>query len=361
VQATIEQLAALVEGTVHGDGKRCIRAARPLRVAGPGDISFVENERHLRDLKTCPAHALVLPPGLARKREQLETASQEPPTIIEVEEPLSAFIVIACRLHARPEVPPQGIAAQAVVHPSVQIGPDPTILPFAVVGEGTIIGARCRIHPHVVIGRDCQLGDDVVLHPGVVLYDGTILGNRIIVHANTVLGADGYSYRFQEGKHVKVPQLGWVEIGDDVEIGALSAADRGTFQGTTVGAGTKIDNFVQVGHNGTIGQHNLLASQVGLAGSVSTGNYVVLGGQVGVADHLHLGDGAVAGAKSGLIRDVPPGGQVFGYPAEPATEMKRMMASLRRLPQLVRDFRALQQRLQEEEGGPQEPPADVAA
>ena len=150
------------------------------------------------------------------------------------------------------------------------------------VGEGSVLGARCRLHSGVVVGRNCRLGDDVVLHPHVVLYDGTILGNRVIVHANAVLGADGFGYRFQGGRHVKMPQFGSVEIGDDVEIGAGTTIDRGTFQATRIGAGTKIDNLVQIGHNCQIGKHNLFVSQVGIAGSCSTGDYVVMAGQVGV-------------------------------------------------------------------------------
>jgi UDP-3-O-[3-hydroxymyristoyl] glucosamine N-acyltransferase len=341
VQATIEQLAGLVGGKVHGDGRRTVRAARPLSEAGPADVSFVEDERHLRHVASCQAAALVVPPALVGQVGQGPT----PPALIEAEEPFAAFVTIATHLHARPETPPQGIDPRAAVHPSARVGPDPSILAFAVVGEGTTIGARCRIHPHVVIGRDCRLGDDVTLHAGVVLYDGTVLGNRVTAHAHAVLGADGFSYRFHKGRHVKVPQLGWVEVGDDVEIGAGSGVDRGTFGATRVGPGTKIDNLVQVGHNCQVGAHNLFASQVGIAGSCKTGNYVMLGGQVGIADHLTLGDGAIAGAQSGIIGDVPPGQQVFGYPAHPAGDMKRMLASLRRLPQLLRDFRALKQHL----------------
>ena len=159
----------------------------------------------------------------------------------------------------------------------------------------------------MAIGEDCKLGDDVVLHPHAVLYDGTVLGNRVIVHANAVLGADGFGYRTQNGRHVKVPQLGSVELGADVEIGACTTIDRGTFQATRIGEGTKIDNLVQIGHNCQIGKHNLLVSQVGIAGSTSTGNYVVMAGQVGVVDHLHIGDGAIIGAQSGVNRNVPAG------------------------------------------------------
>src|SRR5262249_26174678 len=147
-------------------------------------------------------------------------------------------------------------------------------------------------------------GDDVTLHPHVVLYEGTTLGHRVVVHANSVLGADGFGYRFHEGRHVKVPQLGAVAVGDDVEIGACTTIDRGTFQVTRIGAGTKIDNLVMIAHNCQIGEHNMLVGQVGIAGSCITGDYVVMAGQVGIADHVHIHDRAVVGAGSGVNRDI---------------------------------------------------------
>jgi UDP-3-O-[3-hydroxymyristoyl] glucosamine N-acyltransferase len=185
----------------------------------------------------------------------------------------------------------------------------------------------------------------VTLYPGAVLYDGTVLGDRVVVHAHAVLGADGFGYRFQDGRHVKVPQLGHVEVGDDVEIGAGTTIDRGTFQATRIGAGTKIDNLVQIGHNCRIGRHNVLVSQVGIAGSCTSGDYVVLAGQVGVADHIHLGDRAVIGARAGVTKDVPAGQRMLGAPATPEREQKRIMMTLEKLPELRRDLRRVMQHL----------------
>src|SRR5262249_54181609 len=177
-------------------------------------------------------------------------------------------------------------------------------------------------------------GAGVTLSPNAVLYDGTILGNRVIVHANAVLGADGFGYRLQGGRHVKVPQLGHVEIGDDVEIGACTTIDRGTFQATRVGEGTKVDNLVQVGHNCAIGRHNLFVSQMGIAGSSSTGDYVVVAGQVGIVDHVHIGDRTMIGAGSGVPGDVPSDQCVLGAPARPIREQKRILVTLDKLPDM---------------------------
>jgi UDP-3-O-[3-hydroxymyristoyl] glucosamine N-acyltransferase len=344
MQFTVTQLAELVQGRVHGE-ERTICAARPMNEAGPDDITFIESDRHLRHLKTCRALTAIVPAALAARREELVSASGTPLTLLEVSDPLTAFVAIVHHLHGQPEQPPAGIDARAAIHATAQIGPDATLHPFAAVGEGSILGARCRLHSGAVVGRNCRLGDDVVLYPHAVLYDGTILGDRVIVHANAVLGADGFGYRFQGGKHVKMPQFGTVEVGDDVEIGAGTTIDRGTFQATRIGAGTKIDNLVQIGHNCQIGKHNLFVSQVGVAGSCSTGDYVVLAGQVGIADHVHIGDQAVIGARSGVPRDVSAGERMLGAPAKPESEEKRILLSLGRLPELCRDVRQIKRQL----------------
>jgi UDP-3-O-[3-hydroxymyristoyl] glucosamine N-acyltransferase len=344
VQATVTHLAELVQGRVHGD-ERVIHAARPMNEAGPDDITFIESDRNARHLKNCRARTAIVPAALAARHGELVGAEGTPLTLIEVSDPLTAFITLVHHLHGQPERPPAGIDPRAAIHPTAQIGADATLHPFASVGEGSILGARCRLHSGAVVGRDCRLGDDVVLHPHVVLYDGTRLGNRVIVHANAVLGADGFGYRFQDGRHVKTPQFGSVEVGDDVEIGAGTTIDRGTFQATRIGAGTKIDNLVQIGHNCQIGKHNLFVSQVGVAGSCSTGDYVVLAGQVGIADHVHIGDQAVIGARSGVPRDVPAGERMLGAPARPESEEKRILLSLGRLPELCRDVRQIKQQL----------------
>jgi UDP-3-O-[3-hydroxymyristoyl] glucosamine N-acyltransferase len=345
VQVTVQQLAALVGGQVHGDGDLLIRAARPLHQAGPEDISFVENERNLRHLKTTRARAAVVTPALAARLPDFLASDAQPITSIHVPDSLFAFVTIFRHFHGKPEPQPHGIDPLASIHPTVQLGPDSSVFPYVVIGEGTTLGARCQLHSGAVVGRNCRLGDDVVLYPHAVLYDGTLVGDRVIIHAGAVLGADGFGYRLQDGRHVKVPQFGCVEIGADVEIGAGSAIDRGTFQATRIGAGTKIDNLVQVGHNVQIGQHNLLVAGVGIAGSCTTGDYVIVAGQAGLADHVQLGDRAVIGAQSGVARDVEPGERMLGSPARAEGEEKRIFLSLNHLPALYRDIRRIKKEL----------------
>ncbi len=337
---TIRQLAALVRGQVHGDSDLLVEAARPLDDAGPGDITFAEHERYLARLHASGAAAAVVPAALPTNGL----------TVIRVADPLAAFVAIARHLHGRPEPPPLGVDAQAFVDPTAELGPDVSVHPFASVGEGSVLGARCVIHCGARVGRFCTLGDDVVLHPNAVLYDDTVLGDRVIVHANAVLGADGFGYRLRDGRHAKVPQLGRVEVGDDVEVGAGTTIDRGTFGPTRVGAGTKIDNLVQIGHNCRIGRHNLIVSQVGIGGSSRTGDYVVIAGQAGIADHVALGDGTVIGAQSGVARDVAAGERVLGAPATAERDQKRIFLCLEKLPDMRRDLRHLKRHLGIEDG-----------
>lgn len=332
---TVRQLAEWLRGELLGDGDQLITAARTLADAQPGDITFVEHDRHLAAWQACRASAAIVPPGVPVNGRPL----------IRVPDPLMAFAQVVQHLRGRSDVSGSGINPTAQIHPSVKLGSGVTVGPQAIIGEGTEIADNCTLHPGVVIGRFCRIGRDVTLHPHVVLYDDSILGHRVTIHANAVIGADGFGYRIQNGRHVKVPQLGWVEIEDDVEIGACSTIDRGTFGPTRVGSGTKIDNLVQIGHNCQIGRHNVLCSQVGIAGSSTTGDYVVMAGQVGVADHLTIGDQVTIGAKSGVAGSIPSNAQVLGSPATPHKEQVRMMITLEKLPDIRKDVQRIKKHL----------------
>ena len=303
--------------------------------ARPGDITFVEHERHLAAWHACPAAAAIVSSDVPLNGRPL----------IRVGDPLMAFAEVIQQLRGRftPESPT--VDPTARVHPTAKLGVGVSVGPYSIIGERSEIGDHCTLHARTSVGRHCQLGHDVILHPHVVLYDHCRLGDRVIVHANAVIGADGFGYRMQNGRHLKVPQLGSVEIENDVEIGACSTIDRGTFGVTRVGTGTKIDNLVMIGHNCQIGKHNILCSQVGIAGSTCTGDYVVMAGQVGVADHLTIGDQVTIGAKSGVPGNIPSKSQVLGIPATPHKEQVRMMLTLEKLPEIRRDVQRIKRHL----------------
>jgi UDP-3-O-[3-hydroxymyristoyl] glucosamine N-acyltransferase len=321
-------LAQLVSGNVLGDGDVVIQAARTLQEAQTGDLTFAENTGYMPMLQKSKASAAVVSADVALPGK----------TLIQVADPLMAFVVIAQHLQGKPAKAASGIDRRAIVHATAKVGRGASIGPFVSIGENSNVGKHAWIHANVAIGNNCWLGDDVVLHPNVVLYDNCVLGDRVIIHANAVIGADGFGYRFQQDKHVKVPQLGSVVIGSDVEVGAGATIDRGTFQATTIGEGTKIDNLVQIAHNCKIGKHNAIAAQVGIAGSCTTGSHVLIGGQAGIKDHIDIGDGALIGAKSGVIHDVPPHGRMFLYPAQEEREAGRMIALWKKLPEMRKEL-----------------------
>jgi UDP-3-O-[3-hydroxymyristoyl] glucosamine N-acyltransferase len=340
VNVTVRQLAEWVRGEVLGDPDLAISNARSLNDAGPGDITFVETDKNLTAWNASKASAAVVGTSVP--------VNGRP--VIRVADPLMAFADIVKHLRGRPEEPHGLIHATADIHPTARLASGVSVGPFAVIGEGTEIGENSTVQAGVVIGRSCKLGRDTVIHPRVVLYDDCILGDRVIVHSGVILGADGFGYRVQQGRHVKIPQLGWVEIENDVEIGACSTIDRGTFGPTRIGAGTKIDNLVMVGHNCRIGKHNILCGQVGLAGSCTTGDYTVLAGQAGIADHINIGAQVVVGAKSGVLCDIPNGTTVFGYPAGPGHEQMRHTVNLKRIPEIRKDVQRIKDHLGMEDG-----------
>ncbi|MBF2053884.1 MAG: UDP-3-O-(3-hydroxymyristoyl)glucosamine N-acyltransferase [Candidatus Sericytochromatia bacterium] len=291
-----------------------------------GQLALILDARRLAQLPPDAAGVLLLSADLAE-----QTAL---PCLLAAD-PRAAFAAALDLFY--PQLPLRhSISPQACIDPNARLAEPVEIGPFAVIEAGVQIGPGTRIGPHCVLGAGSVIGPDCRLGPRVVLGPQTQMGERVIIHAGTVIGADGYGFYKAEGRHHKIPQVGRVEIADDVEIGALVAIDRATLGQTRIGEGTKIDNLVQIGHNVQIGKHCLLVAQVGIAGSTVIGDHVTLAGQTGVAGHLHVGDGVVAAGKSGITRDIPPGQRVAGYPAQPMQQEFRERAALRRLPRWLR-------------------------
>ena len=228
---------------------------------------------------------------------------------------------------------------------TAQLGPNCFVAPGVFIDDKAVIGSNCDLHPGVVVGAGCQIGDHTILHANCVLYHDVIVGNHVIIHSGAVIGADGFGYRFAQGKFEKIPQLGTVHIHDDVEIGACSTVDRGAIGPTVIGNGTKLDNLVMIAHNCEIGRHNVFASQVGIAGSSCTGDYVRLGGQAGVRDHVRLNTGCSIGAKAGVVKDIPAGETWLGIPATHEMDQKRLVVSLKRIPDMRNQLQTLEKQI----------------
>jgi UDP-3-O-[3-hydroxymyristoyl] glucosamine N-acyltransferase len=332
--AILAVLARLVDGHLLGDGAVEIVGAATLPDAGEGDITLVDKNEKAERLAATKARAVIVPFDF---RPDLLTMPA-----IQVADVHQAFAKIVSHLRPARTARRIGVSPQAIVSPTARISSDVDVHPGATIGDDVEIESGSTIHSGAHVMAGCRLAERVTLYPNVVLYENTIVGPGSVIHAGSVVGGHGFGYRFQDGRHQPGAQLGNVEIGAEVEIGACTTVDRGTYGPTRIGDGTKIDNLVMIAHNCRIGRHNIICSQVGIAGSTSTGDFVVMAGQVGVRDHVHIGDGAVLAAMAGITNDVPPGARMLGAPATPEREQKLRMASVARLPEMRKKLNELE-------------------
>jgi UDP-3-O-[3-hydroxymyristoyl] glucosamine N-acyltransferase len=333
---TAADIAAAVGGTLVGDGGAVVTGIAPLDRARERDVSFLSSSRYAPLFARSRAGVVLLPPELAESSGDVRAR-------IVVAKPHEALLSLIPRFHQPPRAVP-GIHATAVLGRGVQLGADVSIGAYAVIGDGVQLGDRVRVDPHAVVGAGVTVGADSHLYPGTTLYSGTQLGERVIIHAGVRLGSDGFGYVFRDGAHQKIPHVGRCIVQDDVEIGANSTVDRGSIDDTVIGAGTKIDNLVMVGHNVRIGRLCLLMAQVGIAGSTRIEDGCIIAGQAGLAGHLTIGKGARLGAQAGVFGDVPAGETWSGYPARPHKEALRAQAALFKLGGLLRRIERMLER-----------------
>ena len=333
---------------LKGDEKRLIRGVATLEDAQEGEVSFLSNPKYEKMLSSTRAAAVVLKP---------EVEAPEGLNLIRVDDPYAAITMLIVDLHGYRQHPPvRPDAERPHIAASACIGENAIIHPGATVAEDVVIGTNAVLYPGSYVGPRCCIGNNVLLYPNVVVYEDTIIGDRVTIHSGTVIGNDGLGYAPVEGKWVKIPQIGSVEIGDDVEIGSNCSVDRATLGKTVIGSGTKLSNLIAIGHGTRIDEDCMFVAQVGLAGSVNVGKHVTLAGQVGVVGHIRIGDNATVGAKAGVINSVPDGETVLGQPAIPIRDMKRQVAYTMRLPELnetvkrlEKEVAELRKRLQERE------------
>ncbi len=344
----LHELAKLVGGTVllpHDMSDQIFRESDPVPIHGAAAISYsqthhitlVTSDKYLEEFESSSAAAAVIGSSLAPLTKPC----------LQVPNPVESFAKIVALFRTPVSRPRIGISPEALVAPSAKISEDVSIYPGAVIMDDVEIGCGSVIFPNVTVMENCRIGSHTKIFPGAVLYENTVVGDRCLIHGGVVLGAYGFGYHSSASGHRLSPQLGNVVIESDVEIGANSTIDRGTYDSTVIGEGSKLDDAVMVGHNCRIGKHNLLCSQVGIAGSCQTGDFVVMGGQVGLADHLIIGTGAQIAAKSGLMHDVEPGQRMFGIPARPAREEMQLLASRAKLPEMRKSIRNMEKQIEE--------------
>ncbi len=332
---TLADLARDLGCRLEGDGSIEIVRVAGIEDAGPGDVTFLANPKYASKVASTRASAMIADGSV--------TAA--PCAILRTTQPYLAFAA-AVGLLTPPAAPAPGISPLASIDPTAQLGADVAIAPFVVIGARARIGARTSVRPHVAIGAGSVIGADCVIHAQVSIREDVVIGDRVVLQDAAVIGSDGFGFaRRSDGTHQKIPQVGRVVIESDVEIGAHAAIDRPAVGETRIGAGTKIDNLVQIAHGVKIGRNTLLAAQVGIAGSTVLDDDVMMAGQSGVTGHVHLGRGAKVGAKSAVTKDVAPGHHVAGVPAGDVEEWREATVLVRRLPELRKAVADLEMRL----------------
>ncbi len=330
---TLGQLAQMLQGELCGPADKLIEKPVNSSSQDATGIAFAEDEDHVKKAEESGLGAVLVAPGVTTAKPSIQVAS-----------PRSSFGRLLA-LSVRPLPMNAGCHPTAIVDRDARVHETASIGPYAVVERGASIGQNSRIFAFSYIGEGCTVGDDCSIHPHVVLYQDVTVGNGTVIHSGTVVGADGFGYYWDGSKRVKVPQVGGVYLGDNVEIGALTAIDRATAGTTSIGDGTKIDNFCQIAHNVEIGEHTVIAAMAGISGSAKIGSRVTMAGGVDLRDHVSIVDDVVLGGRTGVAQDITKPGTYFGIPAMPMTDALRNMVIATRLPELVARLRKLERRV----------------
>ena len=335
VRFTLQELADLCGGVLRGDPALKITGAASLSEAVPGEISFYADPRYMSRLKKTHASAIFVASDFSEKTDVAQ---------IRVPNPSKAFEQVVLKLAPKPIAFAPGIHPTAIIDPSAKLGTDVSIQPHTVIEANASIGSKTVVGAGCYVGHESAIGDSCLIYPNVTIRERSRIGARVIIHSGVVIGADGFGFESIEGRHQKIPQIGIVQIDDDVEIGANTTIDRARFGRTWIQEGVKIDNLVQIAHNVIVGKNSIIAAQTGISGSTRIGEKVMMAGQVGVIGHLTIEDNTVIAAQSGISKDLP-GGAWFGSPAVPLPEAKRQIAWIHRLGKLFERVKALEKKL----------------
>lgn len=336
IKKTLKELADLIGGEVIGDDRVILTGVNSIDQAKKGEITFISDPKYLPMARTTEASAIIVTPGFE--------ASEKP--ILYTDNPYLAYAKIATVFFQRP-YHTKGIDRRSFIGKNCDIGKDVSIYPFVYLGDNVRIEDRVILCPGVFVGDDVHIGEDTVVYANVCICERCKIGKRVILHCGTVIGSDGFGFAKDGKRHHKIPQVGIVQIDDDVELGANNTVDRAALGKTWIKRGVKSDNLVQIGHNVIIGEDTILVAQVGIAGSVEIGNCVTLAGQVGVAGHIKIGDNVTVGGKSGVTKDIAPGQIVSGFPCIPHREWLKSQISITKLPEMRKRIKELEIRINE--------------
>ncbi len=333
---TLSSISRIVGGEIAGDGDVLLKGVATLEKAGPSDISFLANMKYLTILEKSRAGAVICP-------EEIDSPGRN---LLRVRNPYLVFGEVVRLFHTSSEASP-GVHPTAILGKGVRLGKNASVGPMVFIGNGVTLSENVVVEPLAFVGDGVFLDEHTRIGPRVVIYPGVRIGKRCLVQAGTVLGSDGFGFaRDEEGHHRKIPQVGGLRIGDDVEIGSNCAIDRGSLGDTIIGDGTKFDNLVHIAHNVEIGEDTLLVAQVGVSGSTKIGRNVTLAGQAGLVGHIEIGDGAVVAAQAGVVKSVLPGEVVSGYPARPHRKALKTLANLIKIPSMMERLKELEMRIE---------------
>ena len=335
---TLQQLADLIGGEVSGDAKLVISGIASIEKAREGEITFIAQSKYLPKARETKASAIIA----------AETIAGIDKPFILIDNPYSAYAKIATFFHPHPQ-PKPGIAENTIVGEETNIGKGASIYPFVFIGKKVTIADGVIIYPHTFIGDETCIDEGTIIYSSVSIRERCRIGKRVIIHAGTVIGSDGFGFAPDGNRYHKIPQIGTVQIDDDVEIGANNTIDRGALGTTWLKRGVKTDNLVHVAHNVVVGEDTLLVAQVGISGSTTIGKHVTLAGQVGVVGHLEIGDNTMVGAKTGVSGSVPADTVVSGYPHMPHRQWLKSSRCFPLLPEMRKTLKSLEERMKQVE------------
>jgi len=336
---TLQELAQLCDAEIQSDNiTLSIKSAADIMTASASEVTVLSSAKYTKYLKDTKASACFI------SRNLPSDDAPEGLILLLCDDPEISFLKAVSALHPTPHLN-RSISKQAAIAGSVSLGTNINVGAFSTIDDHSIIGDETEILASVNIGRNVSIGKNCRIYPNVVIYDNTVIGNNVTIHSGAIIAADGFGYKYRNNQHIKVPHVGNVVIADHVEIGANTCIDRGALGSTTIGAGSKIDNLVQLGHNNNVGRNVIICGQSGISGSCTIEDGAVLAGSTGVADHVTIGQQAVIMARSGVAGDIKPGAQMFGSPAKDKKVAWRELAALSKLPELFKKFKALEKRL----------------